>query len=517
VTGFQYLSLGDPNPLKKFHRIGWILVDPSSVVEGSLEAAAAQLNEERIHDEEKGDFVVHVGVHNPPKVLTRKMLHDVMSLPQTILSEVDRIREVVLKLERSVMGSEDDIIMDEDGHLQSYRGWDLIITKVDEIMTARMAEKAMAEPDEEPEDGEAEEDKPSDEDLERAKRTIDIAVEYLRRVFSFCYYCFTEADSIHELVRRCPGGHIRRPLPSNTAGESAKTLHPGSERWMKNLHEKIDLFLNAENFSGKKKLGYQDFDSAVQEETNKFIKQEDEGKFRCRIKDCTKLFKSEEFVRKHMAKRHVEFIEGIEQEARLVNAYALDPFRVVLPKPDPSNMNGQGGPPGSSNSGVPAGMSLPPRPGGLMEPSRGPMMPYGMGYPMPPYGDGYPMPPGMIGPPPAGVDRYIPGGRRSISPSRGGPGPVRRRGGAVGPPGGRPTPYSRPSGGRDPRDRERDRETRFQAAMALGGVLPANPAAAVASVVGKEQDLAGAAGRSLKSYMDLDATKTDSKADELDY
>ncbi|KAK6541069.1 hypothetical protein TWF694_008446 [Orbilia ellipsospora] len=508
VQGFHYLSLGDPNPNKKFHRIGWILIDPASVSEGSVEQAAALLNEERIHDEEKGDFVVHVGVHNPPKVLTRKMLHDIMSVPEEIISEVDRVRAVVLKLEQAMnTNMDEDMMLDDNGDLAGYRGWDLILAKVDEIMARRQAEKQANEPEEEPEDGEAEDDLPSDEELERAKRTIDIAVEYLRRVFSFCYYCFTEADSIHELVRRCPGGHIRRPLPANTDG-TAKQLHPGSEKWVKNLRDRIALFLTPDSIDTKR-LGAQDPELAFNEETNKFIKQEDEGKFRCRVKDCTKLFKSEEFVRKHMAKRHPEFVTGIEQEIKLLNAYVMDPFHITAPKPE----NGVSGGGGHGMGGAGMGMGgLPPRPGQGMD-GRNAMSAYP--YPGGQYPDPYMA--GGLGPTPAGVDRYIPGmGGRPGSPTRGGVGPQRRRGGMQ--QNTRPSPYPRP-GGRDNRDRqerEREREGRFQAALAAGGGISATGTPSAGATPGKDDP--GAAGRSLKSYMDLDASAgKEGKVEELDY
>src|SRR5438045_9294605 len=98
----------------------------------SLEASANLLNEERIHDESKGDFVVHFGIHNPPKVLTRKMLHDVMRLPNEILSEVDRIREVVLKLERGLNDPDEDINLDTNGDLVGDGGWNCLVARADE-------------------------------------------------------------------------------------------------------------------------------------------------------------------------------------------------------------------------------------------------------------------------------------------------------------------------------------------------------------------------------------------------
>ena len=42
-----------------------------------------------------------------------------------------------------------------------------------------------------------------------------------------------------------------------------------------------------------------------------FIKQEDEGKFRC--KTCQKLFKATSFVEKHIANKHPELVKHLEE------------------------------------------------------------------------------------------------------------------------------------------------------------------------------------------------------------
>lgn len=41
-----------------------------------------------------------------------------------------------------------------------------------------------------------------------------------------------------------------------------------------------------------------------------FIKQEDEGRFRC--KTCQKLFKATSFVEKHIANKHSELVKSLE-------------------------------------------------------------------------------------------------------------------------------------------------------------------------------------------------------------
>jgi hypothetical protein len=42
-----------------------------------------------------------------------------------------------------------------------------------------------------------------------------------------------------------------------------------------------------------------------------YIKQEDEGKFRC--KTCQKLFKATSFVEKHIANKHPELVKFLEE------------------------------------------------------------------------------------------------------------------------------------------------------------------------------------------------------------
>ena len=46
-----------------------------------------------------------------------------------------------------------------------------------------------------------------------------------------------------------------------------------------------------------------------------FVKQEDEGKFRC--KTCQKLFKATSFVEKHIANKHPELVKALDDVSAL--------------------------------------------------------------------------------------------------------------------------------------------------------------------------------------------------------
>lgn len=144
------------------------------------------------------------------------------------------------------------------------------------------------------------------------------------------------------------------------------------------------------------------------------IKQEDEGKFRC--KTCLKLFKATNFVEKHIANKHPELVDSLK-ELPYFNNFALDPHRIqpfAHPPPSTGNTNSQPPPQAFGIQGPPSYS------GGAADP-RAFYPPYAGSYPPPPYHNGhwdyapYPpmhMPPMYLNqpmPPPPRDDR---GGRR---------------------------------------------------------------------------------------------------------
>jgi hypothetical protein len=54
-----------------------------------------------------------------------------------------------------------------------------------------------------------------------------------------------------------------------------------------------------------------DFYRELSKGVESYIKQEDEGKFRC--KTCLKLFKATSFVEKHIANKHPELVKPLEE------------------------------------------------------------------------------------------------------------------------------------------------------------------------------------------------------------
>jgi len=378
-AGFKWLSLSDPNPVKKFHRIGWIMINsgseqndettedvksergegredgeedekPKPELSSAAQKALEAINGKTIVDPVRGDFTCHVGIHNAPSQPRKKALWDLFSAPERIERDYQLARRLVTKLEAEMGKDSDDM---------SSSGLAIIDLRVEDmrgkgaLQPPPKAPKKNAFEDNDDEikfeDGEEiEEEEEDSEELLVVKKKLDLLVEYLRRVFNFCLFCVFESDSVHELVRKCPGGHLRRPraglskLAKRAAVASANgdpfpkskeedgSASPVEDRkgnkfnkteqqllkafnWVKTFEEKVLQLLEPE-YCDLKKIGGKPVDEALEEELAKYVKQEDESKFRCKVPECTKLFKAEHFWKKHVEKRHDEWVEALKND-----------------------------------------------------------------------------------------------------------------------------------------------------------------------------------------------------------
>lgn len=384
--GFKWLSLSDPNPQKKCHRIGWIMLHPASEetsapergdgreedVEDGMEVEAKPslstadkaleaINGKTIEDEVRGNFTCHVGVHVPPREPRKKALWDLFSAPERVDRDLELAKRLVSKFDQD-FDTEANGVEKVEQRVEDIRIRGLLQSSVGSFSVTKrengdgIDEDGMEDGEEGEEDGMIDEENDSEELLVK-KKTLDLLVEYLRRVFNFCFFCVFESDSVHELTRKCPGGHLRRPRASlsssakkaakasalgepfplkrkETTEEGEETESPVAERfgakgnfktdqqllrafnWVKTFEEKVLQILEPENVDIKR-LGGKPIDEALNDELKKFVKQEDENKFRCKVPECTKLFKGDVFWRKHVEKRHAEWYEEIKKDVSL--------------------------------------------------------------------------------------------------------------------------------------------------------------------------------------------------------
>lgn len=230
--GFKQLSLSDPNPGRRCYRIGWVIISPepdqeaqdtgfisledgeeANGTQATAEKALEKVNGKTIEDAEHGNFTIHCGIHRPPDAPRKKALWDLFSAPERIERDLDLATRLARRYDNE-LGEE-------------VFGVARIIARVNHLhengklvqVTAQKSEDAMDQvvEDGDPEPGAIDEDEHDDEELLIRKKQLDLLVEYLRRVHNVCFFCVFESDSVHELQRKCPGGHLRRPRASLTS------------------------------------------------------------------------------------------------------------------------------------------------------------------------------------------------------------------------------------------------------------------------------------------------------------
>jgi hypothetical protein len=393
--GFKWLSMSDPNPLKKCHRIGWVILHPSdeqpmiiddrgdgrdedgeegtveekpaSVQEpqGTAQKALEAINGKTVNDDVRGNFTCHVGIHEPPAAPRKKALWDLFSAPERVERDLELAERLVKKLDNELNADQTSDFSEVDGLTKIQQRVEYIREKgwLQPPANAPPPTKKERDP-EDLEEGEDEvmeddegayDDEVDDEQLLVMKKTLDLLIEYLRRVYNFCFFCVFESDSVHELIRKCAGGHLRRPRASLTTAAKATARatatgqpfpyrkqdshgdaemsggSPVEERkptrlsgkgqqqlqrafnWVKTYEDKLLQLLEPENVDVRK-LGGKPLEEAMEDELARYVKQEDESKWRCKVPECMKLFKGQHFWRKHVEKRHPEWLEKLEKD-----------------------------------------------------------------------------------------------------------------------------------------------------------------------------------------------------------
>jgi uncharacterized C2H2 Zn-finger protein len=338
---------------------------PHTTAHKALEA----LNGKTVIDDQRGNFTCHVGIHEPPAVPRKKALWDLFSAPERIERDLELAERLVRKLDSDLKAQHEEDFANVDGvskieqRVEALRSKGWLQPPANAPVPAQKArdpEDLEEGEDETMEDDEgAFDDEVDDEELLAKKKKLDLLIEYLRRVYNFCFFCVFESDSVHELIRKCAGGHLRRPRASLTTAakataratatgdlfpyrkqessgdaENGEGGSPVQERkpmrlstknqqqlqrafnWVKTYEEKLLQLLEPENVDIRK-LGGKPLEEAIEDELSRYVKQEDESKWRCKVPECTKLFKGQHFWQKHVEKRHPEWLEKLRKDVSI--------------------------------------------------------------------------------------------------------------------------------------------------------------------------------------------------------
>ncbi|KAF7190144.1 Zinc finger protein [Pseudocercospora fuligena] len=474
--GFKHLSLSDPNPLKKCHRMGWIILNPEAEQDPAAEERAApreegedgeeteakpempsglasvsdkaleKINGKTIEDPERGNFTVHCGVHRPPEAPRKKALWDLFSSSDRIARDLELATRLVRRLDNELGDEYFGVAKIEErrkcpgGHLRRPRA----------SLTSAAKETARASASGEPFPLRKKNDSKADGEEELEAEVKEDSPE----------------EDKKSLMK-----------PSTKTTQQLQRAY----NWVRTFEEKILQILEPDSVNIRK-LGGTPLEEGVDKELNKFVLQEDTNKFRCKVPECTKLFKGTEFWRKHVEKRHADFHQRVRSEVELVNTYVLDPAHIAPSRSD-ANSNGHFPLNNHQPTGTPRGFQL--------------NQAYPMGFPGMPAGmatGGAPGMPAMFG---HGQPMGMPGWAGAMA---GGVGPMRNNNRSYMNNGGyrNPGPYARNGRGRMP---------------SMTGGRPMGMMEGGAATMGPNEAVVG---RSLRSYEDLDADKGEGTG-ELNY
>ncbi|KAF9199123.1 hypothetical protein BGZ49_010803 [Haplosporangium sp. Z 27] len=355
VEGFLMLSLSEPHPLKELQRIGWIKFKPGVDLQEAMNTLSEPATE---------DFQVVTTPHRPTRA---RYTHEMANTDARIHADYELAVELAKLCDSNLTGP-----VELESEAVVYDGVSLLHERLKDVILDS-SDAAMEEEGEE--DG-------AQSTIKRAneRRSLDLFIEYLRQVHLFCYYCGGDSDNAEEFTRKC-SKHYRNPdsrVPANSKGNI----------WVKNLEQKLNLKLKPPTDEEIVKLGGKSLEKGILKFLQGKTQQDEPTKWRCKI--CTKPFRGEEFVHKHIKTKHPEEIKSVENNILLFNNYILDPNHI-----NPSAQQQQQLPPAGFGFGMPGPMfGGPPMPMNFMpggHPMSMPFMNPGVS-PMPGFPPGF-MPP----------------------------------------------------------------------------------------------------------------------------
>ncbi|KAG0327614.1 hypothetical protein BG000_000879 [Podila horticola] len=353
IEGFVMLSLSEPHPLKELQRTGWIKLKSGTDLEEALKVMTEPATE---------DYQTST---QPHRVTRARYTHEIANTDARISADYQLAVALAKVCDQNLC----DPAIEEDSEPRVFDGSSLLESRLNDVIKPSHDINRM-------EDGDAEDGAIAPVKIADERRALDLYIEYLRQVHLFCYYCGGDSDNVQEFNRKC-SKHYRNPeskVPTNNSKGAV---------WVKNLEQKINLRLKPPTDEEIVKLGGKSLEKNILKFLQGKTQQDEPTKWRCKI--CTKPFRGEEFVHKHIRTKHPDEVKTIENNVQLFNNYILDPNHI-----NPSAQQQQQPPNGYGGYGMPGGMfgAGPPMPMSFMPGHSIPFMNPGMS-PMPQFPAGF--------------------------------------------------------------------------------------------------------------------------------
>lgn len=175
VEGFDYIALSDPNPSKKFHRVGWIKFKPGT----DMKSAFEQLDNQKVDE-----FVFHLAMNrkNASQSHKRRIAPEITNTTDRLHKDLEQAKEVAIAFEAE---------LGEDAQ----EGLKAVEARALYLINHSINDNVDSEE--------------TDPERVNLKKNLDLIITYLKHVHMYCYYCALECDSVEELMRKCPDDHCR--------------------------------------------------------------------------------------------------------------------------------------------------------------------------------------------------------------------------------------------------------------------------------------------------------------------
>ncbi|KAG9081208.1 hypothetical protein FRC07_014587, partial [Ceratobasidium sp. 392] len=300
IPGFVYVTFGEPTFKKNFYRAAWIRFTDDA----DMDQVMNTLSELKIDN-----FKLHTTRIVRPFTGRARITPSAACHPQRLTRDLARVKQLARQYEEEsrALNRVQDVAESANGETdESSLG-----SGCEHI--ERRYEKLVAE---------LEEKEGGTDGPNFAAKSLDLYLGYLRTAFNCCYYCAARADFPEELQRRClkhSRPNLIVPASDPLSGKDLAFLELISlltywrvcadERWLEWLDHKIAVLAEPGSVDPAE-YGAKNYDDELARCVEPHIKQEDEGKFRC--KTCSKLFKATSFVEKHIANKHSELTQELE-------------------------------------------------------------------------------------------------------------------------------------------------------------------------------------------------------------
>ncbi|KAG0225652.1 hypothetical protein BGW41_004599 [Actinomortierella wolfii] len=304
IPGFRSLSLSEPHPLKELQRIGWIKLEQGTDPEEALKVMTEVPTE---------DYQVTTTPHRPTRA---RYTHEIASSDARIQADRELVELVAKACDRDL----NEAVAAEEGEGASNDDGDTAMSspKYDgvSLLEKRLQTHILPALEKNVDDSEQEEGaiKTGNE-----RQVLDLYIEYLRQVHMFCYYCGGESDNLEEFARKCVK-HYRKPEPRGGSNATKGAT------WAKNLEQKLNIKVHPPSDEEIEKLGGKSLEKSILKFLQQKTQQQEPAKWRCKI--CTKPFRGEEFVHKHIRSKHPDDVKEVEESVKLFNNYVLDPYHI---------------------------------------------------------------------------------------------------------------------------------------------------------------------------------------------